>query len=90
MRPKPIPEFSWEELDQIREEVLGEEEDIGGGFTVPEYIEQYKVSERTALRQLNALVKSGRLNRRKVRRVIKGTARRVNCYWPVGMGKGKK
>ena len=63
MRPIPKPDFTWEEIDQLREKVKLETRE--GGITAAEYAEKYGISIQAATRQLISFAEKGKMTRSK-------------------------
>lgn len=77
---KPKPNFAWEELDAIRDEVgVGMADDEG--FTIEEYAAHYHLAYQTAAGQLRRMVETGKLIQGwKHNCNPNGPNRRVLCY----------
>lgn len=55
---KPEPNFTWEEMDKVREKYVRPLKP-DGAFTVQEYAERYKLAKTTARRELAKLLSEG-------------------------------
>ncbi len=84
---KPVPSFSWEALERERER-MGATQHIrpAGSFTVNEYAARFSCSRAAASRELDIMLKQGRVTR--VRIAMNGRA--GWCYTLVEKRHGKK
>lgn len=85
---KPQPQFSWDDLDAARDEIVERENDPypEKSFTIADYSLRYGIASNTALGQIRRLVKAGKLSEGSKRIVNSyGRSIMVRCFWlPVG------
>lgn len=58
--------MNWDAFEKVRQSVIGIEQPPEGAFSTRQYMEQYKLKQRTAHEQLTKLVQAGKLKRIKV------------------------
>jgi Fic family protein len=83
MRSKPAPESMWDTLDALRDETGLSETAPADAFTVAQWAERYGLTRSSAEREIEQLVKSGKLQSGRARR--RGTDNRLafmRVYWP--------
>jgi DNA-binding MarR family transcriptional regulator len=83
MSAKPQPTFSWDVLDTLREESGMAEDAPEGAFTVSQWAERYGLTRSSSEREVERLVKAGKLQSGRARR--RGTDGRLSMmrvYWP--------
>ena len=83
MTAKPQPSFSWDALDSLRESSGMAEDAPEGAFTVAQWGERYNLTRSSAEREVERLVKDGKLQSGRARR--RGTDGRLSMmrvYWP--------
>lgn len=81
---KPRPQFSWDDLDSIRDEIVERENDPypERSFTIADYALRYGIASNTALGQVRRLVKAGKLSEGSKRIVNSyGRSIMVRCFW---------
>ena len=76
---KPTPHFDWTELEPARR-AIGLTENGNNGFTVQDYVAQYKIPRGTADSQLRRLVQSGVLQASFKYIQTSVGRRRVKCF----------
>jgi DNA-binding MarR family transcriptional regulator len=80
---KPQPAFTWDALDAIRKQSGFSEDAPAGAFTVNQWAERYGLTRSSAEREVERLVKAGKLQSGRARR--RGADNRLalmRVYWP--------
>ena len=82
--PKPVPKFSWDQIDALRQDAgLAEDHVPAEAFTAEQYASQYGVPRKTSNNQLENLVKAGKLGTgRKLALGPSGRRLLTRFYWP--------
>ncbi len=77
---KPVPAWSWDDIDSLRE--AGGLTEDAEGFTVRDYASRYGITRAAAQPQLERMVAAGNLLKGYRRVVLGGVTRRVAVYRP--------
>jgi len=79
---KPKPAFDWSQIDALRDNFTSDVPAPAGSFTINAYASAYKLLYRTAVNQLNAMLRRGELRTgRFVGRDAAGNTRLLRMYW---------
>lgn len=84
MKSKPVPTFSWSDIDALRTRLV-DDPIPAGAFTIYDYMRQYGVLIRTATSQLNRMIADGHLEKGyRHGQAMDGSRRRMAYYWRTG------
>jgi len=79
---KPKPVFNWSQIDALRDNFTSDVPAPAGSFTINAYASAYKLPYRTAVSQLNAMLRRDELRTGCfVGRDAAGHTRMLRMYW---------